>query len=212
MTAIKICGLTNLEDARWAAQCGADLLGFILVPASPRYVAPEVVAGMTRTLRAEGVQAKLVGVFADEAIETVRALASACAFDLVQLHGGESPAYAAQLGRPYLLARRVRDVIPWDDLERYAAWGYLLDTHSAGKLGGTGQTWDWHILGDAGRKSSHRLIIAGGLTPENVAQMVRPVRPWGVDVSSGVETRPGFKDHVKVERFIESVREAETRS
>jgi phosphoribosylanthranilate isomerase len=209
MTAIKICGLTNLEDARWAARCGADLLGLIFVPTSPRYVAPEAAARMARTLHAEGVQAKLVGVFADEAIETVRAFASTCALDLVQLHGRESPAYAAQLERPYLLARRVRDSISWDDLERYAAWGYLLDTYNAGRLGGTGEIWDWRILSDAGRQLTKRLIIAGGLTAENVAQAVRQAHPWGVDVSSGVEARPGFKDHAKIERFIQSVREAE---
>ncbi|MBN1399700.1 MAG: phosphoribosylanthranilate isomerase [Anaerolineae bacterium] len=212
MTAIKICGLTNLEDARWAARCGADLLGFIFVSGSPRYVAPEAAALLTQTLRAEGVRAQLVGVFADESAEKVRAIATACALDLVQLHGHESPAYAARLGRPYLLARRVGDTLSWEDLARYAAWGYLLDTYDAGKLGGTGQTWDWRILGAADRKLPARLIIAGGLTPENVAQAVRQVHPWGVDVASGVEARPGIKDPAKVERFIQSVREAETRS
>lgn len=210
MTAIKICGITNLEDARWATRCGADLLGFILVPASPRYIAPHDLSPLAEALRAEGVSAPLVGVFADESIDLVRAVASTCALDLVQLHGHESPTYAAQLGYPFLLARRVRDTIPWDELEHYPAWGYVLDADRAGRLGGTGQTWDWRVLGDAERPVGCRLIVAGGLTPENVAQMVRQVRPWGVDVSSGVECGPGLKDHAKLKRFIESVREADT--
>lgn len=208
MTTVKICGLTNLEDARWAWRCGADLLGFILVRASPRYIPPGEVMRIAGVLRAEGCHCRLVGVFADEPVEVVRGVVSAQGLHLAQLHGNETPAYAAQLGIPYIVVRRVGDALPWDELAGYAPWAYLFDSYDAQRRGGTGRTWNWELLRDAAHLGK-RLIIAGGLTPDNVGQAIRRARPWGVDVSSGVEATPGRKDADKVARFIQSVREAE---
>ncbi len=209
MTIVKICGLTNLEDARWAWRCGADLLGFILVHASPRYILPDELVRITDALRSEGCSCQLVGVFADEPIEAVRNMVAQCGLHLAQLHGHETPAYAARLGTPYIVSRRVSDAVPWEELSQYAPWAYLLDTYDAHQRGGTGRTWNWELLRDATHQGK-RLIIAGGLTPDNVGQAIRRARPWGVDVSSGVEAAPGRKDAGKVARFIQSVREADT--
>lgn len=212
MTKVKICGLTKLEDARWAWQCGADLLGFIFVPSSPRYIPPIRAAGITEALRAEGCPARFVGVFVGESLEHLEETAETCSLHLVQLHGGESVEYVRRLDLPAIIARRVRGRVPWEDLAAYEAWGYLLDSYDARKRGGTGQTWDWDLLRtDAKEEMPERLIIAGGLTPDNVATVVRGARPWGVDVASGVERRPGHKDHDEVKRFIENVREADRR-
>ena len=207
MTVIKICGLTTLEDARWAARCGADLLGFIFVPSSPRYVTPDKVAEITGALAAEGCTARFVGVFADEPAEAVRQIATACALHLVQLHGQESPPYVRSLGLPAIVARRVRGAIPWEELASFRPWAYLLDSYDPRRPGGTGQPWPWELLAEGGRRLG-RVILAGGLRPENVGEALRRARPWGVDVSSGVEASPGCKDPDKVARFIRQVREA----
>ncbi len=207
MVQVKICGLTNLEDARWAYQCGADLLGFIFVPASPRCVAPAEAAAIIAALRAEGCSALCVGVFANAPASEVREIADRCRLDLVQLHGEEPPAYARQMPRPVIRAHRVRGAVPWGELLSYPAWAYLLDSFHPQSAGGTGQTWDWDMLRGAAPPAV-RWFLAGGLTPENAAAAVRRLKPWGVDVSSGVESRPGLKDPVKVRDFIQRVRTA----
>ncbi|MBM3188479.1 MAG: phosphoribosylanthranilate isomerase, partial [Chloroflexi bacterium] len=146
MTAVKICGLTNLSDARWAWECGADLLGFIFVPSSRRYVTVSEVAPIAEALRREGCPARLVGVFAGEPAAAVRRIVAACGLDLAQLHGGESPEYIAELGLPAIVARPMTDGMSWAELNDYDAWAYLLDTHDPQQLGGTGRTWDWRRL------------------------------------------------------------------
>jgi phosphoribosylanthranilate isomerase len=213
MTLVKICGLTNAPDARVAWQCGADLLGFILVPSSPRYVRPERLAEITSSLRQEGCRARLVGVFAAAAPRVMRRVASDCALDLLQLHGQETPEQAASLGLPVILARAVREGLPWQVSEGAHApsgfpWAYLLDSHDPQRLGGTGKTWRWELLAGTEARTM-RVILAGGLNPENVATAIRQVRPWGVDVASGVELSPGHKDADKIRRFIEQVREVD---
>jgi phosphoribosylanthranilate isomerase len=206
MTAVKICGLTRLEDARWAAHCGADLLGFLFWPGSSRYIAPERAARITRALRAEGCRALLVGVFVGQEPDHVRSVALQCGLDLVQLHGGESPAYAEALGLPYLLARRVRSADDLTGLDAYPPWGLVLDSYDPTRPGGTGRTWRWELLEEA-TGLPERLLLAGGLTPDNVATAIRTAHPWGVDVASGVEAAPGIKDPERVAAFIHSVRE-----
>ncbi len=209
--AIKICGLTNMDDARHAWRAGADLLGFVLVPGTPRTIAPDTAAALVRALRETGCAATMVGVLAYEppdhgahrrARPTVAAIAAGCGFDLVQLHGDPPPSKVADLGVPALIVRRVRGAIDWASLAAYRAWGYVLDGCAPGRLGGTGVTWDWSLA--ASRPDGFgRVLVAGGLTPDNVAGAVRAARPWGVDVSSGVEAAPGRKHPERVARFIE---------
>jgi len=201
MVKVKICGLTNLDDARTAWQAGADLLGFIFVPASPRCIAPAQASAIIQALRGEGCQALCVGVFADAPASEVEKIAEQCRLDLVQLHGAEPPAYARALPRPVIRAHRMRGAVPWEELLSFDAWAYLLDSYHPQRAGGTGQRWAWEEM-DLSAVPPARLIIAGGLTPDNVAEAVRRLHPWGVDVSSGVESRPGQKDPVKVRDFI----------
>ncbi len=207
MTYVKICGITNLEDALRAAALGADLLGFVFHPPSPRYVTPETAGEIGAAVREEAPSVRTVGVFVDLPPETVRAIAAQCGLDCVQLHGSEPPAAAAYLtdaGFEVFKAFRVRDGAELDGLDRYRVAAYLLDAYSPALPGGTGRTFDWEIALRA--KAHGRIILAGGLTPDNVAQAIRAVRPWGVDVSTGVEAAPGRKDHSKLERFIAAVR------
>ncbi|MHB9032221.1 MAG: phosphoribosylanthranilate isomerase [Anaerolineae bacterium] len=205
MVKCKICGLTNYADARWAADCGADLLGFIFVPASPRCIEPGQAAEIITRLRAEGCPARMVGVFANQELAWVQNVSVQCGLDYIQLHGGESAAFAAALGMPVIIARRIAQSIPWEDLAAYQAEAYLLDTYREGALGGTGAAWDLAALAEA--PDGVRLILAGGLHPGNVAEAVNRadglgVSPWAVDTASGVESRPGIKDKIKEQAFI----------
>jgi len=202
MTVVKICGLTSLEDARHAWQCGADLLGFIFVPASRRYIEPVAAGEIIGALKGEGCPSLCVGVVAGETVEAANQALDISGMDLVQLHGGEPAGYARLLARPVIVVRRITDSIPWEEMREYDAWAYLLDTYEKGALGGTGQAWQWDALEDA-PAGFGRLIVAGGLTPDNVAGAVASLNPWGVDVSSGVELAPGKKDFEKVARFIQ---------
>jgi phosphoribosylanthranilate isomerase len=212
MTLVKICGITNLEDARVAMAAGADLLGFVFFPKSPRYLPPEAVHEIVSGLRAEtgGVTPRLVGVFVDETPEAVLRIQRRCGLDLVQLHGRESPQTVSELaaaGIGVIKAFRVRDAGSLIAMARYRPTASLLDTYVDGRPGGTGRTFNWELALQA--KGHGRVVLAGGLTPDNVAQAVRQVHPWAVDVSSGVEANPGHKDHDQVYRFIENVRRNE---
>ncbi len=211
MVKVKICGLKNLEDARYAADCGADLLGFIFVPASARFIPPNQAAGIIANLRACGAAAGIVGVFADEELAVVRTITRQCGLDYIQLHGQESPAYARRLGAKVLVARGVADRIAWDELAAYNAAAYVLDTYRDGRSGGTGLTWDWQTL--SGAPKGARVILAGGLNDTNVACAVAAAQGlgvplWGVDVSSGVEQAPGIKNHSQVCAFIKAAKGA----
>jgi phosphoribosylanthranilate isomerase len=208
VTAVKICGLTNVTDARWAWQCGADLLGFIFIEATPRCVVPDTVEHIVHTLRAEGCRLRTVGVFSAAPIEWINPVAEQCSLDLIQWHD-ESPLLEPEkLVRPLILAWRVRGRPSWDRITRTTAWAYLLDSYGPGRLGGTGQTWAWDAASPY-EDRPERLIVAGGLTPDNVAEAIRRTRAWGVDVSSGVEAEPRHKSPSKVQRFIDNVRQVE---
>jgi phosphoribosylanthranilate isomerase len=202
---IKICGITNQEDARLAVDAGADALGFVFCAGSPRLVAPPLVAEITRHLPGRVLR---VGVFLDAAPTTILHTVSACGLDAVQLHGDESPEFCDALAPfPVWKAFRVRSRDMLQQLAAYrdvtAAW--LLDGHVEGQAGGTGATFNWDLALEA-KQLAHPIVLAGGLTPENVAEAVRQVRPAAVDVSSGVESVPGKKDADKVRRFIAAVR------
>ncbi|MGC9359938.1 MAG: phosphoribosylanthranilate isomerase [Anaerolineae bacterium] len=137
----------------------------------------------------------------------VARIADLVGLDLVQLHGDETPDQVAHVQRPVIVARRVSGAVPWDELASYEAWAYLLDSHVPGKLGGTGQAWDYSLASER-RPPEARLILAGGLGPHNVADAVRAVRPWGVDVASGVEGSPGRKDVQKMRAFVREAKGA----
>jgi phosphoribosylanthranilate isomerase len=202
---IKICGITNAEDAEVAVATGADALGFVMYRKSPRWVEPAVaraiVAGLPPFVLA-------VGVFVNEEAEKVRTLMDECGFALAQLHGDESAVYCQNLGRPVLKALRLKDRTTFLALAEFQGCanvrGILIDAFSNQAYGGTGQTVDWTLAEEAAR--STRVILAGGLSPANVAGAIQMVRPYGVDVSSGVEKSPGKKDHHKLKAFIEAAR------
>lgn len=203
MVRIKICGITNLEDALLAATLGADALGFIFYPKSPRYVAPETVREIIAHLPPFVVS---VGVFVDEDAGVVRELAAKVGLDWVQLHGQESPDYCRSLGRRVIKGFRIKDESSLKDLEPFqgAVQAFLLDTYKKGQVGGTGETFDWHLAREA--KKYGQIILAGGLSPENVAQAIQIVQPQAVDTASGTEAAPGKKDPEKLRTFFAGIK------
>jgi phosphoribosylanthranilate isomerase len=205
MTKVKVCGITNLEDARVTAEAGADLMGFIFYPPSPRHVRPDQARDIVIQLRSQSPISGLrfVGVFVDQSPEIVAQTLDFCRLDCAQLHGAEPPETVAALMEQefgVIKAFRVRDGASLNEIERYQATAYLLDAYVPGQPGGTGRRFDWKLAADASKYGA--VILAGGLTSNNVAEAVETVRPWGVDVSSGVEAEPGQKDHHKLRRFI----------
>ena len=205
MTKIKICGLTRAEDAVFAAKQGADFLGFIFVESSPRYVEPEQAAEIVRAVREAGTEAKAVGVFRDASNEYIRQIAAVAGLDLAQLHGSESDEDIAALGLPVIKGLRVGDTLPDTHATPSAAW-LLFDTYDERHAGGTGRRFDWSLLAGYGR--SKPFFLSGGLNPENVVAAVSLVRPDAIDLSSGVESEPGIKDHDRIARLFERVRRA----
>lgn len=201
----KICGITNIEDALIAVAAGADALGFLLYRKSPRYVDPMTVQRIVAELPPFVVP---VGVFVNEEIKVVRDLMDTCGLALAQLHGEETAAYCRELSRPVLKALRLKDRSTFLALAEFqgraGVRGFVLDAFSDQTYGGTGQVVDWGLASEAAQAAT--VILAGGLTPENVGQALRAVQPYGVDVSSGVEVAPGKKDHEKVRAFLRAVR------
>ena len=197
MTRVKICGITNLDDALAAVDAGADALGFVFFEKSPRNVNP---------MQASAIIAKLppfvqtVGLFVNEEAERVNWTADFCGLDVIQLHGDEEPDYCPEIRRRVIKAFRVKDAASLVSLQRYRVAGILLDAWSPAAPGGTGETFNWGLAKDAAECG--RLILAGGLTPDNVRGAVEQVKPYAVDVSSGVEAAPGKKDRDKVREFI----------
>jgi len=202
MTRIKICGITREQDLQATVAAGADALGFVFYDKSPRNIAPQRAAELLRALPPFVTS---VGLFVDPSEGMVREVLAQVPLDVLQFHGDESPEFCAQFGRPYLKAIRVR---PGVDLvecaSRYAAaQGLLLDAYVDGVQGGTGESFDWALIP---RELSLPVILSGGLHPANVALAVRAVRPYAVDVSSGVEASKGIKDAAKVAAFIKEVK------
>lgn len=203
MIRVKICGITRLEDALAATQAGADAIGLVFYPPSPRAVS---IAQAQSVLSALPPFVTSVGLFVDPAPGWVAEVLRRCALDLLQFHGDESAA-ECHYGRPYIKAIRAR---PGLDLLEAAqhypdARGFLLDSYDPAQAGGTGQTFDWSRIPAA---MPAPLILAGGLRPDNVAEALRRVRPYAVDVSSGVESAPGIKDAALLRDFIDQVRTA----
>lgn len=202
--AIKICGITSVADALACAAAGTDMIGLNFSPCSQRCIAPATAAEIIVALRPQFPQIKFVGVFVDQDLELVRTMAADLALDAVQLHGAETPAYARALVRPFVIkAFRVGPGFTTAQAEDFPSAAILLDTYSSNLPGGTGEVFPWAL---AAGLPPRRLILAGGLTSENVGEAIAQVGPFAVDVCSGVETTPGRKDAREVEQFVERVR------
>ena len=201
---VKICGVTNAADALAAVDAGADALGFMFYAPSPRCVTHERASEIIREL--PPFVAK-VGVFVNPAENEVRQAITECALDTLQFHGEETPEFCQRFGLKVIKAFRIRDAESLRATAAYPAEAWLLDSYVAGQLGGTGARFNWDLATEAARR--HRaVILAGGLTPENAAEAVRKVRPYGLDVSSGVESSPGKKDATKIRAFIAAAKGA----
>jgi phosphoribosylanthranilate isomerase len=202
---IKICGITNQEDADIAVQEGADALGFVFYAESPRYVQPAIAQHIIASLPPFVIP---VGVFVNHDLEMVKRLYDDCGLGLAQLHGDESPDFCESLQRPALRAIRIKNrrsylaLAEWKG--RIGVRGFVVDAFSDTAYGGTGHTTDWSLAGEVAKAVP--ILLAGGLNPENVREAIRQVQPYGVDVSSGVELSPGRKDPGKIREFIQSVR------
>jgi len=201
---IKICGITTLQDARSAIDAGADYLGFNFHPASPRSISAKACSEMTSVLSREYPQVRRVGVFVNMPLDEVRSILEGCGLDLAQLHGDETPQDLAALGARAFKAFRG---VPLDvkGYARLEASVLLLDAAAKNEYGGTGRTADWPAAAELAKKFP--MFLAGGLNPENVAAAVKQVKPWGVDVASGVESSPGRKEAQKLEAFVRAARQ-----
>jgi phosphoribosylanthranilate isomerase len=207
MTKVKICGIKSLRDALAAAEAGADLLGFNFYLESPRFIDARTCEEISAVLKEKFPSIQLVGVFVNSSREAIETTMAACSLDLAQLHGDETPEFCAALGNRAFKAFRG---IPDGRLETYARSvppAFLVDGVAAGLYGGTGNTADWSAAAKLGR--NYPFLLSGGLKPENVAEAVRQVKPWGVDVASGVESRPGEKDPDRIRAFLDAVRSAQ---
>lgn len=204
-TAVKICGITRIEDALAAARCGAHAIGLVFYRPSPRYVAPDRAGDIIRALPPF---VTAVGLFVDAPAQEVRAVLAQAPVSLLQFHGAESPAFCRQFRLPYMKGVRVEAEV---NLLQYAhdyhdAQALLLDALVDGAHGGTGTTFDWSLVPGTLRLP---IVLSGGLTADNVAEAIRAVHPWAVDVSSGVEAEKGIKDVAKIAAFISGVRNAD---
>lgn len=238
MTKIKICGIKTVTDALAAMDAGADLIGFNFYPKSPRFIERQACAEITSVLKREYPQVRLVGVFVNSSVEEVKDTLQICALDLAQLHGDETPEMLNRLNGKAFKAIRLSasesfetSVYPFlnsvaksvsvresatesvEDIrcpfQQSALPALLVDASVKGVYGGSGVTADWNSAAELAKK--YPLLLAGGLTPENVAEAIRRVKPWGVDVASGVESTPGEKDAGKMKEFVNAVRVAESK-
>ncbi len=237
---VKLCGITNLDDALVAVEAGADYLGFIFYARSPRCVDPQTAGAIVAALRREGIATPAVGVFVDASLAEIAETMRVARIDLAQLHGAEPPSLLAALGgrafkalRPRARDEALADAARYLDVASADEVGaqettegeelplpfacaappealvpqLLVDAYHPGAYGGVGQPGDWGIAAALAQRCA-RLLLAGGLTPDNVAEAIAQARPWGVDVSSGVEARPGRKDPARVRAFVAAARAA----
>jgi phosphoribosylanthranilate isomerase len=211
MTIVKVCGITNLEDAQAAIEAGADMLGFVFYPPSPRHVMPERIAEIISVLRPSS-SVRFVGVFVNEAVGRMHEIVEQCGLDVVQLSGDEPPEVMREFWPRACKALRPRDADETSGLlNRYcavvdsSALAFLFDAFSPKLYGGTGERADWTLACSVARRFP--ILLAGGLTPDNVVAAIETVQPWGVDVSSGIERAPGLKDHAKMRTFVERAKQ-----
>ena len=204
MTKIKICGITNIEDALTAAGHGADALGFIFYNKSPRYVDPEKAADIVRSVPPF---VKKVGVFVNEEMNVVKEILGKVELDMMQFSGDETPDYCNSSPKPYIKAIRVRDSESLGEIDNFKTPYLLLDSYSEKQYGGTGKSFDWDLI-EKKHLGDKYVILSGGLNPGNIGDAILKIKPYAVDVASGVEESPGRKDHNKIKQFIEAVKNA----
>ncbi len=201
MTRVKVCGITNPEDALCAVRLGATALGFVFYEKSPRFVVP---ADAREVIKQLPPFVTKVGVFANAEADYLREAKDVAGFDVYQFHGDETPEFCDTFGEDYIRAIRVKDAGSLDAVELYDTDDFLFDAYSPDAYGGTGESFAWDVL--SRRKLEGKFVIlSGGLNPDNVRNAIRAVGPYAVDVSSGVESSPGVKDHTKLKRFMEAV-------
>ena len=195
-----MCGITNSEDAFYAVRLGATALGFVFYEKSPRFVTPSEAGKIIKQIPPFVTK---VGVFVNAEADYLREARDIAGFDVYQFHGDETPEFCATFGEDYIKAVRVKDASSLDAVELYDTDAFLFDAYSPDAYGGTGENFSWDVL--TRRKLGDKFVIlSGGLTPENVRDAIRTVNPYAVDVSSGVESSPGIKDHLKLKRFMEA--------
>ena len=211
-TWIKICGITNLEDAKEAVELGADALGFVFYEKSPRCITKETAKEIITSIQhpASRIQdpasrIQTVGLFVDELEERVNEITSYCNFNILQFHGDETPDYCKKFPQKIIKAFRIKDKESLANIPKYEVDYYLLDTYSEELPGGTGKTFNWNLAKEA-KKIGRPIILSGGLNSENIVEALEKVLPFGVDVSSGVELSPRKKEHKKLKEFITKVR------
>jgi phosphoribosylanthranilate isomerase len=202
---VKICGITNSADAQAAVEAGADALGFIFYEKSPRFVTHQQAAEIAKQVPAFIMR---VGLFVNAEEDFILRAIGECGLTMLQFHGDEPPGFCTQFGLMSMKAFRMHGPETLEELPKYHTDAYLLDAYSSTTLGGTGEKFNWDLAVEA-QKFGKPIFLAGGLNPQNVAEAIRKVHPFGVDVSSGVESAPGKKDHAKVKAFIAAVRGAE---
>jgi len=201
MTRVKFCGFTQEDDVAQAVTLGVDALGFVFYEPSSRYVTPEHAANLTRSVPAFVTR---VGLFVNERAECIKRIFETARLNLIQYHGDETPEFCDTLGLPYIKAFRVQQGMDLRaEMDRYPnASGFLLDAYVKGQPGGTGERFDWGLI----PQSDVPIILAGGLTPDNAKDAIEQVAPWALDVSGGIETKPGRKDPDKMARFMNACR------
>ena len=206
MTEIKICGMTNIEDACFVAESGVDALGFIFYPKSPRYVQPEKARDIIRKLPPEVAK---IGVFVNHDTQGIKEIMEYCGLDFIQLHGNESPEYCRHFPESVIIkAMSPRTEEDLNIMEEYRARAILVDTYAPGKHGGTGKVSNWELAVKI--RKMRPLILSGGLNPDNIEDAMKKVSPHAVDINSGVEKMPGKKDHGLIKRIINLVRQGDT--
>ncbi|MDY6856912.1 MAG: phosphoribosylanthranilate isomerase [Thermodesulfobacteriota bacterium] len=203
MTKIKICGITNSEDASWAVDLGADALGFVFYKESPRYVSKEVARDIICNLPPF---VSSVGVFVNEHEERINEISEFCSLDLIQLHGNEAPDFCDKFNKRLIKALKIKDGVNLEFISLYNVSAILLDTYYKELYGGGGKTFNWQLASQA-KGYAKSVILAGGLNPDNIVNAIQIVKPYGVDVSSGVEHEPGKKSYGRLKKFITIAKE-----
>ncbi len=202
MPKIKICGLTNADDALKAAELGADYAGFIFYEKSARHVTAEKASEIIKQLP-ESVQA--IGVFVNQGVDEIEKTVNLCALSGVQLHGDESPDFVSKVPVQVIKAFRIQDETSLEGVNDYDVFAFLFDVYSGDLYGGTGTMFDLSLISE--KQFGKPVFLSGGLTPENVCSAIKEVQPYAVDVCSGTEREPGKKDHDKLEAFVRAIRE-----